>query len=108
MPSVTPSYHGHTYYFCNESCLENFKADPKRYLEREAARRRRLGAPNRIHVPDGPGNSTTRSGIMPKCGMALEPVTVLPQATRTEYTCPMHPEIVRDEAGKLPYLRDGA
>ena len=30
-------YKGHTYYFCNESCLEKFKADPKRYLEPEAA-----------------------------------------------------------------------
>jgi len=33
--------------------------------------------------------------------MALEPENPLP-ATRTEYTCPMHPEIVRSEPGTCP------
>jgi Cu+-exporting ATPase len=33
--------------------------------------------------------------------MALEPESPLP-ATRTEYTCPMHPEIVRTEPGSCP------
>ena len=28
-------------------------------------------------------------------------------ASRTEYTCPMHPEIVRSEAGILSHLRHG-
>jgi Cu+-exporting ATPase len=37
----------------------------------------------------------------PRCGMALEsemPAT----ATRVEYTCPMHPEIVRPGPGSCP------
>jgi Cu+-exporting ATPase len=34
--------------------------------------------------------------------MALEPKTVSLAATKTEYTCPMHPEIVRDEPGNCP------
>jgi Cu+-exporting ATPase len=33
--------------------------------------------------------------------MALEPVDVAP-ITKTEWTCPMHPEIVRDEPGSCP------
>ena len=33
--------------------------------------------------------------------MALEPTTVI-ATTRTEYTCPMHPEIVRDAPGECP------
>jgi Cu+-exporting ATPase len=33
--------------------------------------------------------------------MALEPESILP-ATRTEYTCPMHPEVVRSEPGSCP------
>ena len=28
-------------------------------------------------------------------------------ATRTEWVCPMHPEIVRDAPGKLPEVRNG-
>jgi Cu+-exporting ATPase len=34
--------------------------------------------------------------------MALEAESVAPPATRTEYVCPMHPEIVRDEPGSCP------
>jgi Cu+-exporting ATPase len=34
--------------------------------------------------------------------MALEPLVITPTATKTEYTCPMHPEIVRDAAGSCP------
>lgn len=39
-------------------------------------------------------------GDCPKCGMALE--RTIPQATRTEWTCPMHPEIVLSEPGSCP------
>jgi Cu+-exporting ATPase len=34
--------------------------------------------------------------------MALEPVTIEAPATRTEWTCPMHPEIVRPGPGACP------
>jgi Cu+-exporting ATPase len=34
--------------------------------------------------------------------MALEPATVAAPAARTEYVCPMHPEIVRSEPGACP------
>src|SRR5271157_4653439 len=34
-------------------------------------------------------------GPCPKCGMALDPESPALPATKTEYTCPMHPEIVQ-------------
>jgi Cu+-exporting ATPase len=34
--------------------------------------------------------------------MALEPEIAAPPATKVEYTCPMHPEIVRDQPGNCP------
>jgi Cu+-exporting ATPase len=34
--------------------------------------------------------------------MALEPALPLPPVTRVEYTCPMHPEIIRDAPGSCP------
>src|SRR5262252_6058875 len=34
--------------------------------------------------------------------MALEPMTPASPATKTEYVCPMHPQIVRDEPGSCP------
>ena len=42
-------------------------------------------------------------GSCPKCGMALEPVNLMPAKSNvTEYTCPMHPEVVRSEPGDCP------
>src|SRR5271166_11400 len=41
-------------------------------------------------------------GPCPKCGMALDPESPKLGATKTEYTCPMHPEIVRTEPGSCP------
>ncbi|MDX1443247.1 MAG: copper-translocating P-type ATPase [Gammaproteobacteria bacterium] len=48
-----------------------------------------------------PGQESDEPGTCPKCGMALEKASALPE-TKTEYTCPMHPEIVRDEPGDCP------
>jgi len=34
--------------------------------------------------------------------MALEPLTTAAAVTRTEYVCPMHPEVARNEPGSCP------
>ena len=72
-------HRGHTYYFCNESCLERFSADP----ERSSRRRRRRRAPLRpaadtreYTCPMHPEVRQNGPGACPICGMALEPVTV--------------------------------
>lgn len=59
----THTYRGKTYYFCNPSCLEKFKAQPERYVQ----------------------------------GKELKSPT--PGTEPLEYTCPMHPEIVRTGPG---------
>ena len=94
---------GRTYYFCSESCLEQFTAEPERFLK-----------PGGAHAPATPADMQREytcpmdpevlqkgPGACPKCGMALEPVEVAP-TTKTEWTCPMHPEIVRDAPGSCP------
>jgi Cu+-exporting ATPase len=95
-------YEGQTYYFCAESCLEQFRANPERF---------RSGAPpspaspadmeREYTCPMDPEVRQKGPGACPKCGMALEPVEVAP-LTKTEWTCPMHPEIVRDAPGSCP------
>ena len=48
-----------------------------------------------------PGVHSDKPGACPHCGMALEPA--MPgAATRTVYTCPMHPEIRQDHPGSCP------
>src|SRR5258705_4026535 len=80
-------YKGATYYFCAESCLERFKADPERYLRPE---------PRTLRIPD-PGSRPLRCtcpmppdivgdgpGSCPICGMALEPMTVTAEEPENE------------------------
>jgi Cu+-exporting ATPase len=99
----THTYNGRTYYFCNASCLERFREDPRRYLEPSPAEHRPEAASGSDYIcPMDPEVRQTEPGACPKCGMALEPETVTPPATRTEYVCPMHPEVVQDHPGACP------
>jgi P-type Cu+ transporter len=68
-------YEGRTYYFCSPGCLAKFRADPERYL---AA---------------GGGHESMEHGAG---------ASALPAPTNTQWTCPMHPEIVSDRPGSCP------
>jgi P-type Cu+ transporter len=111
---------GKRYFFCSQSCLERFKADPENYLAANASAGQlvQLGGiakaqrtrpdivqrtmpehPSARYVcPMDPEVRESKPGPCPKCGMALE----RDAATSVEYTCPMHPEIVRDRPGNCP------
>ena len=71
-------YRGQTFYFCNPSCLRQFQANPQRYLNPRGE-----SALTRIDTGKGSAGSV---GSAPK----------------VEYTCPMHPQIVRFEPGNCP------
>ncbi len=60
-------YGGETFYFCSQSCLKKFEANPTAYVGAQEA-----GPP---------------------------PGTVDAARVKGEYTCPMHPEVVRDGPG---------
>ena len=93
---------GQRYYFCSQSCLDRFRSDPKRFLTapgQTAPTPKALQAEYTCQMH--PEVRQKGPGGCPKCGMALEPVSVAP-VTKTEWTCPMHPEIVRDQPGSCP------
>jgi Cu+-exporting ATPase len=75
-------HQGKTYYFCNRSCLERFKADPARYVTAgggPAVPPPHAGdAPAAVEYtcPMHPEVRQIGPGFCPKCGMALEPVNV--------------------------------
>ena len=99
----TLQHNGVTYYFCNPSCLERFKADPKTFLEPVATSAVPPPAGASYICPMDPEVHSSKPGACPKCGMALEPDLSNPAAlTKIEYTCPMHPQIVRDAPGPCP------
>ena len=76
---------GQTYHFCSQRCLEKFKANPSKYMKPAQA------SPHQEQRARGAGS-------------AAAPVSSAgaPPASRTEYVCPMHPEIVRNEPGSCP------
>ena len=67
-------YRGNTYYFCSTHCLHRFRENPESFLTKSA--------PQPIGI--------TRQ---PKAPAA---------APGQKYTCPMHPEIIRDGPGSCP------
>ena len=95
-------YKGQTYYFCSQSCLDQFRETPDAFLQpRSAAPATPADMEREYTCPMDPEVRQKGPGACPKCGMALEPVDVAP-LTKTEWTCPMHPEIVRDAPGACP------
>ena len=72
-------HRGQTYYFCNDSCLERFKADPQRFVGPggRAQRITRAADPDAEYTcPMHPDIRQKGPGSCPICGMALEPVHV--------------------------------
>ena len=72
-------YKGETYYFCSTHCVQKFRENPERYLTKTAA-------PATIQL--------TRCKETPE--------TAPPSGEKIEYTCPMHPEVIRDGPGFCP------
>ena len=65
----------------------------------------RHGAANRyarLRLSHVPGSAPGWPGAVSKVRHGVEPESPALAATKTEYTCPMHPEIVRTEPGTCP------
>src|ERR1043165_6790599 len=76
-PAATLEFDGQTYFFCSKHCVEKFRANPQSYL----------GPPARP---------------LTQIGIRSQPKAAQSAAAAREYTCPMHPEIVRDRPGNCP------
>src|SRR5215211_1992593 len=66
-------YGGNTYYFCSTHCVHRFRENPEAFLNKPAVQP--IGITRRAPAPARPGH---------------------------KYTCPMHPEIIRDGPGTCP------
>jgi Cu+-exporting ATPase len=76
---------GKTYYFCCAGCADRFRATPEKYLH--------------VLLPAQPQASAQ---IVQLGAPAIEPPAAPAPASGIEYTCPMHPEIVRPGPGACP------
>jgi Cu+-exporting ATPase len=76
--AATLTRDGETIHFCSLGCRDKLAADPGRYL-------------------DGPHSGETGGEAH-----RHQPTATAAPATATEWTCPMHPEVVRDAPGSCP------
>ena len=72
------SYNGQDYFFCSASCQKKFQDDPAKYA--------------------GEGASASHSSPAPTSSGSHTP-THTHTRTSEKWTCPMHPEILKDEPG---------
>ena len=75
-------------YFCSARCQQKFEATPAQYLARDAAAPASCHAHGHAH---GHGHGHAPAGAPSQ-----------PPVPGAQYTCPMHPEIVRDAPGACP------
>jgi P-type Cu+ transporter len=76
-------HHGETYRFCSAGCLAKFRANPQIYT----------GA---CALQTGHHDEAAQAGANPD---APPPARV---ESSSQWTCPMHPEVVRDQPGACP------
>lgn len=73
-------YKGQAYYFCSPSCLKKFEQNPESYISDEKHDHGH-GVKEKPLVEVSPSNKSQK---------------------KTTFTCPMHPEIIRDAPGSCP------
>jgi P-type Cu+ transporter len=119
------AYKGQNYAFCSSRCLELFQNQPDRYLEtggEKAGEAEKAEAPPVAEGEEAPENYLTcpvhpevKEPVprCPKCGMYLQSPEKAPEKAPAAkekaparggavYTCPMDPEVRRDEPGTCP------
>jgi Cu+-exporting ATPase len=82
-------HNGTLYHFCSPECREKFVNDPGRYLNAATSANK--------HEAATPGHPAPATGTVPESRMST-PAT----HAATEWTCPMHPQVVRPGPGTCP------
>ncbi|MBU0644568.1 MAG: heavy metal translocating P-type ATPase [Alphaproteobacteria bacterium] len=103
-------HEGHGYHFCSEGCREKFKATPEAYIKATdpvcgmsveratAAHMSKLDGERFYFCSAGCQEKFEKS---PAHYLGARPVKkAMPEGT--QYTCPMHPEIIEDHPGDCP------
>jgi len=86
-------HEGKTYYFCSKRCAERFANEPEKFLAAPGTAGMEHG--RHAHAHDSPSRAHV---------VTHEPSPTAPAREKREvrYTCPMHPEIIRDGPGTCP------
>ncbi|CAN5164980.1 heavy metal translocating P-type ATPase [soil metagenome] len=90
---------GVTYHFCSKGCREKFAADPEKYLKPKASEEHA-----HVHGDHEEHNEHHHDEVTDLAPVGGTPPAskAAPVAAGTRYTCPMHPEVIRDQPGSCP------
>jgi len=122
--AVTLEHEGSSYYFCSQHCADRFNAVPQSFIQplqhnltgnisysvhspeqavfHNPVQSTPITGANDYTCPMHPEIRQSGPGNCPKCGMALEPMTLHSSSADLEYICPMHPEVVSSLPGTCP------
>ncbi|HEY6292144.1 MAG TPA: heavy metal translocating P-type ATPase [Terriglobia bacterium] len=105
-------YGNRTYYFCSRGCLAKFQAEPEGYAAPKPAPERdpdsKISPPGLITLgpapahPANPAHADHIASFLPSQKVADPPASRARTEPGSEWVCPMHPEIVRAQAGSCP------
>src|SRR5258706_10919127 len=100
-------YRNRTFLFCGDDCVTKFRANPERYVNRNPAHagshaQLQSDGPNVQLLPIARPLSGGANADDPAVGAAGGARSAVKVGTATRWTCPMHPEIVRDAPGACP------
>ncbi|MEO3997809.1 heavy metal translocating P-type ATPase [Mesorhizobium sp. CAU 1732] len=106
----TAEHAGHTYHFCSQGCRTKFAAKPETYLTAtDPVCGMQVDRASAKHFTRHEGTGFYFCSAGCKAKFEAEPAKYLgdrpppePMPQGTQYTCPMHPEIVRDKPGSCP------
>jgi len=106
----TAEHDGHTFHFCSDGCRQTFQADPHAYLtSTDPVCGMSVDRSTAAHTANHGGERFYFCSERCQAKFEAEPGAFLgdrpapePMPEGTQYTCPMHPEIVRDAPGDCP------
>ncbi|TPI20622.1 heavy metal translocating P-type ATPase [Mesorhizobium sp. B4-1-1] len=106
----TAEHGGRTFHFCGERCRTKFQAEPEAYLSAtDPVCGMNVDRASAKHFVRHEGQGFYFCSASCKGKFEAEPAKYLagrpepqPMPKGTQYTCPMHPEIVRDKPGSCP------
>ena len=96
---ATAEHAGTTYYFCSQGCRDKFVKDPPHWLSHPGSAPMTAPMPMSLHrSKPSAGVHSAQHGPPPRGSHAPSPAG----ASKVEYTCPMHPEVVQIGPGSCP------
>src|SRR5712672_1612431 len=92
-------YLGKTYYFCASSCAKRFQQAPEKYAGNLVKRRAPTGL---VNLQSAAASAKTGTAVARAPEGSEHSAHQDSLSKHARYTCPMHPEIVRDRPGSCP------